>query len=153
MRAVVQRVTGASVTVDGEVVGAIDRGALVLLGVLSGDAEGHAESLALKVARFRFFGDERGRMNRSALDLAEAGEDVALLVVSQFTLAADGRKGRRPSFDRAAAPELAEPLYGHFCEVLQGLGLRVETGRFAADMQVGLCNDGPVTFVLDEPAP
>ena len=145
MKAVVQRVSRARVTVSGEPVGEIGAGMLVLLGVMRGDGKAQAERLAEKVARFRFFTDEDDRMNLSALDLGRA-----VLVVSQFTLAADGRRGRRPSFDRAAAPELAEPLYEAFCEHLRAAGLPVETGRFGAPMEVELVGDGPVTFVLDE---
>ena len=145
MKAVVQRVTRAAVLVDDEVVGEIGRGMLVLLGVMRGDGEAEAERLAERVARFRFFPDEAGRMNRSALEIGGAA-----LVVSQFTLAADGRKGRRPSFDRAAPPELAEPLYEGFLEVLRELGLAVACGRFGAMMEVELINDGPVTFLLEE---
>lgn len=109
------------------------------------------DRLALKVARLRIFGDTDGRMNRSILDLLEAGQGVGVLVVSQFTLAADGRKGRRPSFDRAAPPEVAEPLYQRFCSSLRDQGLPVETGVFGALMAVELVNDGPATFVLDHP--
>ena len=147
MKAVVQRVERAAVRVDGEVVGEIGAGMLVLLGVLDGDEHAHAVALAERVGRFRFFPDEAGRMNVSALDL-----DLEVLVVSQFTLAADGRRGRRPSFDRAAAPEVAEPLYEAFVAALRELGLRCATGRFRTAMKVELVNDGPVTFVLDEPA-
>lgn len=152
MRAVVQRVRRAEVRVDGDVVGRIEEGMLVLLGVLEGDDSQRASRLAEKIAGFRFFADADGRMNRAAVDFdrqREGARDV--LVVSQFTLAADGRKGRRPSFDRAARPEIAEPLYGAFCDALRAAGLRVETGVFGAMMQVELVNDGPVTFVLDEP--
>ena len=145
MRAVVQRVSSACVRVDGEVVGAVERGALVLLGVLEGDGEREVVQLAEKVAGFRYFADDEGRMNLAA---GEVGG--ALLVVSQFTLAADGRKGRRPRFDKAADPLLAEELYERFVAHLRGLGLAVETGRFGAMMEVELVNDGPVTFVLDE---
>ncbi|MCA8981985.1 MAG: D-tyrosyl-tRNA(Tyr) deacylase [Planctomycetes bacterium] len=148
MKAVVQRVSRAAVRVDGAVVGSCGPGALVLLGVMKGDAEGEAERLADRVARFRFFRDAEGRMNESLLD--QGGE---VLVVSQFTLAADGRKGRRPSFDRAAPPALAEELYEHFVGRLRSLGLRVETGVFGAMMEVELTNDGPVTFLLEEPPP
>lgn len=147
MRAVVQRVSSASVRVDGELIGAVGRGALVLLGVLEGDGEREAVQLAEKVAGFRYFADDEGRMNLAA---AEVGG--ALLVVSQFTLAADGRKGRRPSFDRAAEPARAQELYERFVAHLLGLGLSVETGRFGAMMEVELVNEGPVTFVLDEAA-
>ena len=145
MKCVLQRVSEASVRVGEETVGAIGLGICCLLGVMRGDTETQARKLAERVARFRFFPDEAGKMNLSVLD---AGGSV--LVISQFTLAADGRRGRRPSFDRAAAPDLAEPLYERFCEHLGELGLAVETGRFAAMMQVGLINDGPVTFVLEE---
>ena len=147
MRAVVQRVSSASVRVDGELIGAVGRGALVLLGVLEGDGEREAVQLAEKVAGFRYFADDEGRMNLAA---AEVGG--ALLVVSQFTLAADGRKGRRPSFDRAAEPARAQELYERFVSHLLALGLSVETGRFGAMMEVELVNEGPVTFVLDEAA-
>ena len=145
MRAVVQRVSSACVRVDGEVIGAVERGALVLLGVSKGDGEREVVQLAEKVAGFRYFADDEGRMNLAA---GEVGG--ALLVVSQFPLAADGRKGRRPSFDKAADPLLAEDLYERFVAHLRGLGLAVETGRFGAMMEVELVNDGPVTFVLDE---
>ena len=147
MRAVVQRVSSACVRVDGEIVGAVERGALVLLGVLEGDGEREAVQLAEKVGGFRYFSDDEGRMN-----LAAGEVEGALLVVSQFTLAADGRKGRRPSFDKAADPLVAEELYERFVAHLRGLGLVVETGRFGAMMEVELVNDGPVTFVLDEPS-
>jgi D-tyrosyl-tRNA(Tyr) deacylase len=152
LRVVLQRTQRATVRVQDEVVGAIGPGVLVLLGVLDGDGVAEVERLASKVAQFRFFADAEGRMNRSALDLRAAGEEVGVLVVSQFTLAADGRKGRRPSFDRAAAPALAEPLYEHFCAMLRAAGLPVETGLFGASMAIELVNDGPATFVLDDPA-
>lgn len=148
MRAVLQRVARATVRVDGEVVGEIGPGVLVLLGVLVGDGPIQAEKLAAKVARLRFFPGIGGRMDLGLLDVQGAA-----LVVSQFTLAADGRKGRRPSFDRAAPPAEAEPLYRHFIEGLSGLGVPCATGRFGAAMAVELVNDGPVTFVLDEEAP
>lgn len=153
MKCVVQRVSRAEVRVAGEVVGRVERGMLILLGVLVGDGEAEVDRLAHKVARFRFFPDEGGRMNRSALDLLESGEEAGALVVSQFTLAADGRRGRRPSFDRAADPALAEPLVERFVARLVDLGVPTETGRFGASMQVDLCNDGPVTFVLEDPVP
>lgn len=146
MKAVVQRVTRACVRVDGEVVGEIGPGALVLLGVLRGDSEREAERLAERIARFRFFSDAEGKMNLSVLDVGGAA-----LVVSQFTLAADGRKGRRPSFDRAAPPDEARALYRAFVAALEALGLPCATGRFGAAMAVELINDGPVTFSLDEP--
>jgi D-tyrosyl-tRNA(Tyr) deacylase len=146
MKAVVQRGARAQVLVVGERVGAIGPGMLVLLGVLRGDDALQARRLAERIARLRFFADEHGRMDRSALDLG-----LAALVVSQFTLAADGRKGRRPSFDLAAPPEVAEPLYEHFVAALRELGLPTSTGRFGARMDVELLNQGPVTFVLEEP--
>ena len=147
MKAVVQRVTRAAVRVDGERVGEVARGMLVLLGVMRGDTEREAHGLAERIARFRFFPDERGRMNLAA---AECG--AGALVVSQFTLAADGRKGRRPSFDGAAPPEVAEALYERFVAGLRAAGLPTATGRFGAMMEVELVNDGPVTFVLEEPS-
>lgn len=145
MKAVVQRVTHASVGVAGEEVGSIGEGMLILLGVMKGDGPEQGRKLAERIARFRFFRDEDGRMNLSALDTGRAA-----LVVSQFTLAADGRKGRRPSFDRAAEPERAQELYLEFVRALEALGLPCATGRFGAMMSVELCNDGPVTFVLEE---
>lgn len=147
MIAVVSRVSRAEVRVDGEVVGAIEAGMLVLLGVVRGDDAARTRRLAERIARFRFFRDEAGRMNRSILESGGAA-----LVVSQFTLAADGRKGRRPSFDKAAPPELAEPLVEMFVAVLGELGVPVRTGRFGALMAVESVGDGPVTFVLEEPA-
>ena len=151
MRVVLQRTERAAVRVEGEVVGAIGGGVLVLLGVLQGDGPEDVDRLATKVAQFRIFSDAEGRMNRSMLDLLEAGEEVGALVVRQFTLAADGRTGRRPSFDRAAAPEVAEPLYQRFCRALRDQGLPVETGVFGASMAIELVNVGPATFVLDHP--
>lgn len=147
MRAVVQRVSRACVRIDGETVATIGPGMLVLLGVMRGDGEGVARRLSEKLAHFRFFADERNRMNRSAI---ECGREA--LVVSQFTLAADGHAGRRPSFDAAAPPAVAEPLYERFVELLRETGLTVRTGRFGALMQVELVNDGPVTFSLEERA-
>jgi D-tyrosyl-tRNA(Tyr) deacylase len=119
---------------------------VVLLGVLRGDGASQADRLAEKISHFRMFADERDRMNRSARECA--GE---VLVVSQFTLAADGRAGRRPSFDTAAGPEIAEPLYDRFVSAMRAAGLAVHTGRFRARMEVELVNDGPATFVLEEP--
>lgn len=149
MRAVVQRVARASVAVDGEVVGRVERGLLVLLGVMEGDSEREAEWMADRIAGYRVFEDETGRMNRSVTDVGGG-----CLVVSQFTLAADGRKGRRPSFDRAAEPETARVLYQSVSDRLSGMGLTVEQGRFGAKMAVELLNDGPATFVLETlPAP
>lgn len=145
MKVVVQRVTRASVRVDGEVVGACGPGMMCLLGVMRGDGEAEVGRLADKLARFRMFPDDRDRMNVDALEWgAEA------LVVSQVTLAADGRKGRRPSLDRAAEPSVARALYESFAEALRERGLTVATGSFGARMEVELVNDGPVTFVLEE---
>ncbi len=146
MRVVVQRVTYARVEVDGAVVGEIGRGLLVLIGVAKGDATADADYLAAKVSQLRIFADDAGKMNRS---LDEAGG--AMLVVSQFTLYGDCRKGRRPGFDAAASPEDARTLYEYFVETVRRTGLRVETGVFQADMAVSLLNDGPVTFILESP--
>ncbi|RME22405.1 MAG: D-tyrosyl-tRNA(Tyr) deacylase [Deltaproteobacteria bacterium] len=147
MRAVVQRVSRASVTVKGEVVGEIGAGLLVLLAVAPGDGPDQVAWLARKVAGLRIFADDAGRMNRSLLEIGGAA-----LVVSQFTLYGDCRRGRRPSFVGAAEPALAERLYEEFCSALveQGVGT-VARGRFAAHMQVALTNDGPVTLVIDTP--
>jgi D-tyrosyl-tRNA(Tyr) deacylase len=144
MRAVVQRVSSASVRVDGETVGACGRGLLVLVGAGHDDTPESATRLAAKIARLRIFPDDHGRFDRSLLDVG--GE---ALVVSQFTLLADTRKGNRPSFTDAAAPEDAEPLVAAFCEELRALGVRVATGVFGARMAVELVNDGPVTIVID----
>ena len=143
MRAVVQRVSRASVRVAGAPAGEIGAGLLVLLGVAAGDGEEEARRLAGKVARLRVFEDDAGRFDRSLLDTGGAA-----LVVSQFTLLADTAKGNRPSFTAAAAPERAEPLYESFCAALREAGVRVETGVFGARMEVELVNDGPVTIVL-----
>jgi len=144
MKALVQRVSEAGVTVGERTVGAIDQGLLVLLGVEHGDGESAAAILARKVAHLRVFEDEAGKMNRSVL---EVGGGV--LVVSQFTLCADVRKGNRPSFSRAAAPEQARTLYVRFCDQLAAQGAPVARGEFAARMAVRLVNDGPVTIWLD----
>lgn len=144
MRAVVQRVSQAGVKVDGEQIARIGVGLLVLLGVDSGDNESQADYLVEKVAGLRIFEDTAGKMNLSVQDVS--GE---LLVVSQFTLLADCRKGRRPGFTQAARPELAEPLCDYFVARLQQLGISVQTGRFQAEMAVDLVNDGPVTILLD----
>jgi D-tyrosyl-tRNA(Tyr) deacylase len=144
MRAVVQRVSRASVTVDGEVTGTIGKGVVVLLGVTHGDTGEQAEWLARKVVGLRIFEDANGRLNAGLIDA-----EGAALVVSQFTLYADSRKGRRPSFTDAAPPRLAEPLVAHFVEALRGHGLRVETGVFGAHMLVEIHNDGPVTILLE----
>src|SRR3954467_9175456 len=144
MRAVVQRVSRASVTVENVVVGQIDRGLLVLLGVTHADTEAAADYLAEKTAGLRIFEDDAGKMNLSVKDIGGA-----VLAVSQFTLYGDVRKGKRPSFDDAARPEQARQLYEHFVSKLRGLGPKVETGRFQEMMQVELVNDGPVTILLD----
>ena len=144
MRAVVQRVTGAEVTVDGSVVGAIGPGLCVLVGVTHDDTAADADKLASKLFHLRVFDDDDGVMNRS---LADSGG--AALVVSQFTLYGDTSRGRRPSWVAAARPEQAEPLVDGVVRALRGLGAEVATGRFRADMRVALVNDGPVTLVLD----
>jgi D-tyrosyl-tRNA(Tyr) deacylase len=144
MRAVVQRVKEAQVAVDGAVVGRIGRGLLVLLGVSVGDVPADGVSMAEKVANLRIFDDEKGQMNRSVLDVAGG-----LLVVSQFTLLGDARRGRRPSYIEAAPPEEANRLYEGFVAEARRLGLRVETGVFRAMMDVSLVNEGPVTILLD----
>jgi len=150
VRAMVQRVTRANVTVDGEEIAAIDRGFLILLGVTHDDTAELGSFLASKIANLRIFEDANGAMNRSALDLlGDDSDSVAMLVVSQFTLYADAKKGRRPAFMNAARPETAEPLVNAFADDLRQLGLRVGQGRFGAEMQVGLVNDGPVTMWLD----
>ena len=144
MRAVVQRVHEASVAVADVVVGAIGSGVVVLLGIAEDDTPDAGESLAGKVARLRIFENDEGRFDRSLLDVHGAA-----LVVSQFTLIADTRKGNRPSFTGAAAPAKAEPLYEHFCDALAVQSVRVERGVFGARMTLSLVNDGPVTIVLD----
>ena len=153
MRAVVQRVTGASVVVAGETVGEIGRGLLVLLGVEEGDAEADAEWLAAKVAGLRVCNDAAGKMNRSVLEILggepPADPPAGVLVVSQFTLLGDCRTGRRPSFAAAAPPDEADRLFRRFCDLLRGTGLFVATGTFRASMAVSLTNDGPVTLLLD----
>lgn len=144
MRAVVQRVSHAAVTVEGETVGSIGAGLLVLLGVAAGDAEQDADYLAEKIAGLRIFEDEAGKMN-----LAVGQIGGAVLAVSQFTLYGDVRRGKRPSFDAAAPPERARSLYEHFVQRIRGAGLACETGRFQAMMKVELANEGPVTILLD----
>lgn len=144
MITVLQRVEFAKVTVEGAVVGAIDAGFLALVGVRHGDDAESAAILADRVAGLRVFEDAAGKMNRSLIDLGHS-----VLAVSQFTLCADVRSGRRPSFDAAARPDVAQPLFDVFCEALRQRGLRVETGRFGSTMAVDLRNAGPATFVLD----
>jgi D-tyrosyl-tRNA(Tyr) deacylase len=144
MKACVQRVRRASVRVEDEVCGRIDLGVLVLLGVAANDTQGDATQLADKLAGLRIFEDPQGKMN---LALADVGG--AMLVVSQFTLLGDCRKGRRPSFTEAAPPEIAEHLYGVFVQRVAALGVPVATGRFRAHMEIELINDGPVTLLLD----
>jgi len=144
MRAVVQRVTRAQVTVNGEVTGKIARGLLVLLGVTHLDTESDADYLADKIAGLRIFEDEAGKMNLSVRDV-----NGGILVVSQFTLYGDVRRGKRPSFDAAASPQQARTLYEYFVERIRSLGLSCATGRFQERMQVELVNDGPVTILLD----
>jgi len=144
MRACLQRVSRAQVSVEGEICGQIERGLLVLLGVVRDDQEADARQLAQKIVSLRVFDDPQGKMN---LSVGEVGGSV--LVVSQFTLAGDCRKGRRPSFDAAAPAELAERLYGLFVQAVAEQGIRVATGRFRARMMVELVNDGPVTFMVE----
>jgi len=146
MRAVVQRVKEASVSVDGEVVGSCGPGLVILLGVAATDTEPDAERLAARIARLRIFENEDGRFD---LSLQDVGGEA--LVVSQFTLIADSRrqKGTRPDFWKAARPEVAEPLYERFCEALREMGVPVQTGVFGARMQLTLVNDGPVTIILE----
>ncbi len=144
MKVLLQRVSGASVSVAGEVVGRIGRGLVVFVGVANGDTEKDARYLAQRTVNLRIFSDEVGRFNLSALDIQ--GE---LLLVSQFTLLADTRKGRRPSFSEAAPPAQAEELFEQFVEQARATGLKVETGRFQQYMQVEIHNDGPVTILLD----
>ncbi|NLF00537.1 MAG: D-tyrosyl-tRNA(Tyr) deacylase [Anaerolineales bacterium] len=144
MRALVQRVSRAAVSVDGELKGAIGQGVVVLVGVTHGDTAEQAEWLAHKVAGLRIFEDTKGKMNASLLDVGGAA-----LVISQFTLYADARKGRRPGFTEAALPEVAEPLVARFAEVLRESCVAVETGVFGAHMLVEIHNDGPVTLMLE----
>lgn len=145
MRAVVQRVKRTSVTVGGELKGSAGQGFNVLIGVMQGDTDAEAQLLAAKISKLRVFEDENGKMNKSILDIG--GE---ILVISQFTLCADIKKGNRPSFTDSAPPEEADRLYLAFCEHLREVGVKkVETGVFAADMLVSIDNDGPVTIVMD----
>ncbi len=144
MKALLQRVTSASVSIDGEVVGSIGRGLVVFVGVADGDGPKDADYLAQKLVNLRIFADEAERFNLSALDI-----EAELLLVSQFTLLADTRKGRRPSFTEAAPPPRAEELFEHFVDEAKASGLKVQTGRFQQYMQVEIHNDGPVTIMLD----
>jgi D-tyrosyl-tRNA(Tyr) deacylase len=148
VKIVVQRVARAAVRVAGETVGEIGRGLLLFVAIERGDGEGILDSFADKVVHLRIFPDEAGRMNRSSLD-----ERAELLVVSQFTLAGSLERGRRPSFEKAAPPEIAQELFERFLEKLRRTPLRIETGRFRAAMQVELINDGPVTFVMQGEKP
>lgn len=148
MKILLQRVTHASVTVDNKIVGEIGRGFVLLLGVTHTDTQKEADWLANKVAGIRLFEDDQGKMNASLADV-----DGEFLVVSQFTLYGDARKGRRPSFTGAARPEQAEPLVEYFCKKLREKGFNVATGIFGADMQVDIHNDGPVTLMLEREKP
>jgi len=147
MRAVVQRVARASVTINGRVVGAIERGLVILLGVRVGDTPAEAQWMASKIATLRIFDDDAGKLNRSVLDVGGGA-----LVVSQFTLYGDARKGRRPSYTDAAPPQVAEPLIRRFAELLEAEGVPVQTGVFGAHMLVEIHNDGPVTIILEHDA-
>ncbi len=147
MRAVIQRVSSAQVTVDARVVGQIERGFLVLVGITHNDGEAEAQTLARKIAGLRVFEDADGKMNLGLAEIAGA-----VLAVSQFTLYGDVRKGRRPSFTDAARPEQAEPLYQRFCQLLAAEGVAVAQGVFQAHMEIALVNDGPVTIWLDTAA-
>lgn len=146
MRAVIQRVSEARVTIDGAVVGEIGQGFVVLLGIHEEDGLEDVSYLVRKISMMRVFEDDEGKMNRSLASLADGG---AILSISQFTLYADTKKGNRPSFVKAARPEVAIPLYEAFNEQLREAGLTVATGEFGADMKVSLVNDGPVTIIID----
>lgn len=144
MRLLIQRAAKGSVSIDGKTVGRTGKGLVVLVGVTHTDTEADAEYLANKCVNLRIFTDENGKMNLSLLDIGGG-----ILAISQFTLYGDCVKGRRPGFDLAARPELAEPLYEKFVELVRNMGVSVETGRFGADMMVEIHNDGPVTFLLE----
>ncbi|MBC7188441.1 MAG: D-tyrosyl-tRNA(Tyr) deacylase [Calditrichaeota bacterium] len=146
MRAVLQRVTSASVEIDGTVRGSIGKGLVILVGVRNGDTRADAEFLAQKCVNLRIFADQQGKFNLSALDVG-----AELLAISQFTLYADCRRGRRPGFTDAAPPEVSRPLYEHFVRALRGYGLTVAEGVFGAHMVVHINNDGPVTVIVDTP--
>jgi D-tyrosyl-tRNA(Tyr) deacylase len=145
VRVVLQRVSNASVCVDGEIIGEIGTGLLALVGIGHGDSDAEARWLADKTAELRIFEDERGKMNRSLIDIGGSA-----LVVSQFTLLGDCRKGRRPAFTAAAEPERAHQLYDQYADLIAQRGIEVARGRFAADMKVALVNDGPVTLILEK---
>lgn len=151
MKALVQRVTAAQVVVDGQTVGHIDAGLLVLLCALQGDTQAHADKLLAKLLKLRIFSDDLGKMNRSLQDLDGHGRHGGLLIVSQFTLAADTSGGNRPSFTQAAAPDEGRRLYDYFVAQARLAHTQVQTGEFAAEMQVNLVNDGPVTLMLQVP--
>lgn len=145
MRALIQRVSQASVVVDGETIGEIGAGVLILVCAMQGDSAAQADQLAAKISKLRIFRDDAGKMNRSLLD-----DGGAALIVSQFTLAADTSRGNRPGFSEAAPPAEGEALYLHFAQAMTQLGVPVETGQFGADMAVSLVNDGPVTIWMDK---
>ncbi len=144
MKALLQRVSQASVTVEGQVVGQIGKGFVILLGVTHSDSQAQADWLANKIGGIRLYEDDQGKMNRALADVGGS-----LLVISQFTLYGDARKGRRPSFIEAARPEQAQPLFDYFVSLLRGQGFEVATGVFGAEMQVAIHNDGPVTLMLE----
>ena len=150
MKAVIQRETTAEVVVDGKIWGSINNGFLILLGVVEGDTETEANLLSDKIAKMRIFSDENDKMNLSLLDFQNCEEPYKVLVISQFTLCSNTRKGNRPDFFGAAKPCVAEPLYHRFMNNLrEDFGLCVEEGEFGADMKVSLTNDGPVTIIID----
>jgi len=149
LKAVVQRVIDASVTVDGKVTGKIKSGLLVYLGVAQEDDKADADRLSEKIVHLRIFNDKDGKMNLSLMDLSGSGADAGVLAVSQFTLLADSRKGRRPSWNGAAPPDKANQLYEYFTEKIRQQGLVCECGEFQAHMMVSYTNDGPVTIILD----
>lgn len=144
MKVVLQRVTHASVTIEGKIHGEIQQGLLLLVGITHEDTEAIADKLAKKCVELRIFEDENGKLNKSLFDI-----QGSILSISQFTLYADCKKGRRPGFDKAGKPDMAKPLYEYFNEALRSYGCKVETGIFGADMKVELLNDGPVTILLD----
>jgi D-tyrosyl-tRNA(Tyr) deacylase len=144
MRALIQRISHATVSVDGQVIGRSGPGLLILICALQGDSEAQADKLAVKISKLRIFKDDTGKMNRSVLDT-----DGSALVISQFTLAADTSSGNRPGFSEAAAPRAADQLYQYFTKCLSNTGVPVQTGEFGADMKVELLNDGPVTIWME----